>query len=1180
MLAAGLIGSTSLVAGASASIVHRETVTGAASGSTVSTSASVAAAPGDLYLLVVSSRPFQPIASVTGLGLAWTPVTDQCAGRNQGGVSVWRALGVPDGSGPVSATLSSSVNNAVIAVSRYSGADGVAPIVTAVSANTNGIDGGCSGGSDDDSYSFDVPIGLEGTMVYAAIAHRHFSHTPGEEFTERAAIERGSLGETVSVSVVDAAPASAATFSVTGDFRREVDWAAAAVVIRPFGQGPGLGVTTTGLGSVILGPPGGIYEDGERVALIANPIPGWRFDRWEGALTGSVNPDSVTVMAGVGVNAVFTKLPRHEVAVAAVGSGSVILSPPGGEYPEGATVTIAAQPVPGWRFQEWDGSIGGSSNPRQLVLQSAESVTATFVPAPVGDVAYEEVRTGSSSGSADVVTSGDLGDGAGDLYLAAISTRPIGSVTSVSGLGLAWMPVEEQCAGRSQAGIEVWKAHGATSGAGPVAASLAQSAEHAAIAVVRYSGVDLADPVGAVVSANTNGVGGACSGGDDNGSYSFDLEVGPGAIVFGALAHRHRLHSEGPDFTERAEIHEGTLGNTVSVSVVDRKVEVPGDVTVSGSFSGAVDWAGIAVEVRPGAGSSSGPVLQTTTSGLGTVLVDPPASLHADGTVVTLTAVPYGGWEFDGWFDGLSGTENPETLTLSGDIEVGAHFRRSDLVTLHRHPVGSGNVIFDPPGERYSPGTPVTVTAVPHPDWAFDGWGGAAIGGGNPKTVTATEDADIVGSFRYVGETSQGLWSSPAELVGRPLSGESYEALLAAADAPFNPPHLDRTSSDNVECLAAAIVYSRTNIASYRNRVVEACSTLAATGYPGDETLAWAREVGAYALAADLVGYRTPELEDWFENVAETWVAEDGRTVLEVFRERPNNWGMHAFGMLAAVYGYLGDSTRLNAIREDWVRGVRGPDPGYKWGDQSWHADPANPRLVNPVGSTKGGVNLDGALPDDLRRGGPFSNPPLETGYPWGAMQGMVMAARVFERYDPYLSIWHVGDDAIRRAANLLHVVWEGEYGGWAAEGDDMWLLRFLDDAYLTNWSTGDRDEWGAGKNAGWAYVLLPASQETGAPLTIAPSVGGRLHRNFPNPFGPSTTVRYSLTLPGRVELTVYDIAGRLVATLLDDVRAPGTHTVRWAGVDSQGRPVASGVYWVNLRIGSHQEAVKLTVVR
>jgi hypothetical protein len=344
--------------------------------------------------------------------------------------------------------------------------------------------------------------------------------------------------------------------------------------------------------------------------------------------------------------------------------------------------------------------------------------------------------------------------------------------------------------------------------------------------------------------------------------------------------------------------------------------------------------------------------------------------------------------------------------------------------------------------------------------------------------------------------------------------------------------------------------------------------------------LAWAREVGAYALAADLVGYRTPELEEWFENIAETWVAGDGRTVIEMFHERPNNWGMQAFGMLAAVYGYLGDSTRLNGIRNDWLRGVCGPDPGYDWGDRSWHTDPANPRLINPPGSTKGGVDLDGALPDDLRRGGPFSNPPLETGYPWGALQGMVMAARVFERYDPYLSIWHAGDDAILRAANLLHVVWEAEYRGWAAEGDDTWLLHFLDDAYSTSWATGDGGEWGAGKNAGWAYVLLPPSEETGAPLTITPSIGGRLHQNFPNPFGPATSVRYSLALPARVELAVYDIAGRLVATLVDDLRASGSHTVRWAGVDSRGRPVASGVYWVRLRTGAHEEAIKLTVLR
>jgi hypothetical protein len=1174
VLASTLVAS---VAVASPLVVHEETVTGSASGHSVSTSSDVAAVAGDLYLVAVSTRPYDPTAFVAGLGLSWATVVEQCGGRSQTGVSLWWAQGTPGAPGPVSANLSDSADNVVITVTRYSGVDGVAPIATAVSANSNGIGGGCSGGRDEEPYSFDVPVGLEGEVVYAAIAHRHYEHTMGVDFTERGAVQRGSGGETASLSIVDATPPAPTSLAVAGEFSREADGAGAAVVVRPAEEGPpSMGVTTTGPGSVILGPPGGVYEDGTRVALVANPLPGWRFVRWEGSLSSSANPDSVTATVGASVNAVFEKMPRHAVTLTTVGSGSVMLSPPGGEYPEGSVVTVTAQPAPGWSFAGWTGAVDGAASPDALTMDAPRSLTATFTHAGGnGQAIFEEVQPGMSSGSASVTTSVDLAGANGDLLLAAISTRPLTPVVAVSGLGLEWVPVAEQCAGRAQTGVAVWMAQGVTA-AGPVEATLSSDVESAVIAVSRYSGVDAATPLGAMVGANTRGVGGSCSGGDDDTSYSFDLDAAEGTSVFAAIAHRHRVHSTGPDLVERATVRTGSGGGAASVSIVGREAGSSGTVTVSGSFDGDVDWAGLALEIR----TASGPILHTTTEGLGVVQTSPPAPFQGEGTSVTLTAVPHDGWEFEEWTEGLSGTVNPESVTLSAPVHVAARFRRSDVVQLRRSAVGSGNVVTDPAGDRHAAGTPVTFTAVPYPDWVFERWEGAATGTGNPVTAAVTDEENVVAYFRYTGEAAAGLWTSPAEIAARPLTGPAWDAMLTAADASFDPPDLDRASMDNVECLAAAIVYRRTHDAAYRKRVVRACSTLAAGGLPGDETLDWAREIGAYALAADLVGYRTPELEVWFANVAENWEAADGRKMIDMFRERPNNWGMNAFGTLAAVYGYLGDALRLNEIRQIWLRGVCGPDPGFDWGERSWHADPADPRLINPRGSARDGLDLDGVLPDDQRRGGTFASPPPETGYPWGALQGMVMAARILERCDPHLSIWHVGDDAIGRAAHLLHVSWEGEFGGWAAEGDDLWMLPFLDDAYGTEWASGDPGEWGAGKNAGWAYVLLPPSNETAAPVTIVPAVGGRLHPSFPNPFVSATNIRYSLDRGSRVDLAVFDVTGRLVITLRDGVHSPGAHRVRWSGVDSHGRPVASGVYWVRLRTGHHQEAIKLTVLR
>ena len=68
------------------------------------------------------------------------------------------------------------------------------------------------------------------------------------------------------------------------------------------------------------------------------------------------------------------------------------------------------------------------------------------------------------------------------------------------------------------------------------------------------------------------------------------------------------------------------------------------------------------------------------------------------------------------------------------------------------------------------------------------------------------------------------------------------------------------------------------------------------------------------------------------------------------------------------------------------------------------------------------------------------------------------------------------------------------------------------------------------------------------------------MSQNYPNPFNPSTTIEYTLPAASQVELTIYDILGQRVATLVDGHRPAGTHQVTWDG-RSDGVPVASGVY-------------------
>ena len=212
---------------------HLEEVqTGGSSASTsVTTSASLTATEGHLYLASISYKPNRSVLGVSGLNLVWTEVVSQCGGRSQTGVSVWMAQGTPSGVDEVvTATLSSAPSNAVIAVARYSGASGIG---TVESANTNGVAGGCSGGTDSNSYAFPLTTTVADAVVYGAVAMRNRSHTPGAGYTEQVEFAQGSGGITAAIAGEDQIFGAASAVTVDGSFSKTVDWAVVAVEIQP-----------------------------------------------------------------------------------------------------------------------------------------------------------------------------------------------------------------------------------------------------------------------------------------------------------------------------------------------------------------------------------------------------------------------------------------------------------------------------------------------------------------------------------------------------------------------------------------------------------------------------------------------------------------------------------------------------------------------------------------------------------------------------------------------------------------------------------------------------------------------------------------------------------------------------------------------------------------------------------
>jgi len=358
-------------------------------------------------------------------------------------------------------------------------------------------------------------------------------------------------------------------------------------------------ITPVGSGTVTLNPAGGVYAGGTTVALTAKPAAGFKFTGWSpasGSLSGATNPASLTINANKNITATFK--PVYSLKMNVIGAGKVTWFPPTGPYENGTVVTLIATPDTGHHFLEWGGDLAVTANPTTILMNANKNVTANFTAARV---VHHETQTGGASLSPAVTTAASLSGGANYLYLAAITTRPKIKVNSVAGLGLTWKLVKAQCSGRNNLGVEVWMAQGTPTSNSAITATLAATATNAVIAVTRYSGASTVTPLGAPIAGNTKGVNGVCTGGVDSASYSFNLTTTEaGAAVYGVAGLRNKTHtSRSRDFIERAEIKQGTDSNIATLAVADKIVPAAGATTFNGTFSGATDWAVIAVAIKP-----------------------------------------------------------------------------------------------------------------------------------------------------------------------------------------------------------------------------------------------------------------------------------------------------------------------------------------------------------------------------------------------------------------------------------------------------------------------------------------------------------------------------------------------------------------------------------------------------
>ena len=91
---------------------------------------------------------------------------------------------------------------------------------------------------------------------------------------------------------------------------------------------------------------------------------------------------------------------------------------------------------------------------------------------------------------------------------------------------------------------------------------------------------------------------------------------------------------------------------------------------------------------------------------------------------------------------------------------------------------------------------------------------------------------------------------------------------------------------------------------------------------------------------------------------------------------------------------------------------------------------------------------------------------------------------------------------------------------------------------------------------------------------------GFALEQNFPNPFNPFTTLRYDLPEDSFVNITIYDMMGRQVKTLINGLQKPGYKTVQWDTTNDKNRPVSAGLYLYTIQAGEFRQVRKMVLLK
>ncbi len=436
-----------------------------------------------------------------------------------------------------------------------------------------------------------------------------------------------------------------------------------------------LTVNVVGSGcSVTKNPSQATYTYGTNVQLTANAAAGWAFSGWNGDLTGTTNPASITIDSNKTVTATFAQNQQYTLTVNVVGAGcTVTQNPSQSTYTHGITVQLTANPAVGWSFIGWSQDLTGTINPASIIMDGNKVVTATFTqdtytltintigngsatpdnPGPYryGDVvqltatasagwsfnAWSGAATGSANPTALTIT-GNMQVTAGfaqNRYTLTVNiigagcgvTKNLDQTTYTYGTNIQLTAIAAQ--GWSFSG---WSG------------DLTGTANPATITIDGDKTVTAAFTQNQQYTLTVNVVGAGCTvtKSPDQATYTYGTNVQLTPIA----ASGYTFSGWSGDLTGAA--------NPASITM-------DGDKTVTATFTQNQQYT-LTINVV-GSGCS--------------VTKNPSQATYAYGASVQLTANAASGWVFIDWSGDLTGTTNPATVTMDSDKTVTATFSQN-----------------------------------------------------------------------------------------------------------------------------------------------------------------------------------------------------------------------------------------------------------------------------------------------------------------------------------------------------------------------------------------------------------------------------------------------------------------------------------------------------------------------